>query len=227
MTLSPAQERAMELLAWQEDNDFRLSQVQGFHYGEDNVVRDCWLPPDQQELWRSKIDEDGASWSEMISFIESYKLAMGLEACGLLPDSERVKELEVVLRQVTSSLGTTITERDEALVREQVLREALEWYGENARLARLIHDEGDPGRHKLAHDGGEKARQALTSTQPEAEAHNAKIRLAALEEVRHEVRSHQNLEWGEDDGASYIRGYNEAVENILEDISGLMDEEKV
>ena len=41
------------------------------------------------------------------------------------------------------------------------LREALEWYGEQARLARLIHSEGDAGRHALQEDGGKKARTTL------------------------------------------------------------------
>lgn len=41
---------------------------------------------------------------------------------------------------------------------------ALAWYGEQARLARLIHSEGDAGRHALAADGGKRAREALSST---------------------------------------------------------------
>lgn len=41
------------------------------------------------------------------------------------------------------------------------LRAELEWYGEQARLARLIHSEGDEGRHALAADGGKRARDAL------------------------------------------------------------------
>jgi len=44
----------------------------------------------------------------------------------------------------------------EALLKEA--GEAVAWYGENARLARLIHREGDPGRHALAEDGGKRAR---------------------------------------------------------------------
>jgi len=40
-------------------------------------------------------------------------------------------------------------------------RIALEWYGEQARLARLIHKEGDEGRNNLAMDGGQRARVAL------------------------------------------------------------------
>lgn len=41
------------------------------------------------------------------------------------------------------------------------LVEALEWYGENARLCRLIHSEGDAGRHALSEDGGKRARALL------------------------------------------------------------------
>ena len=54
-------------------------------------------------------------------------------------------------------------DRCEALAAERdVLREALAWYREQARLARLIHSEGDAGRHALADDGGDRARAALT-----------------------------------------------------------------
>lgn len=45
--------------------------------------------------------------------------------------------------------------------RVAVLEEALDWYGEQARLARLIHSEGDLGRWALAEDGGKRARNAL------------------------------------------------------------------
>jgi hypothetical protein len=44
------------------------------------------------------------------------------------------------------------------------LRAALEWYGENARLARLIHSGGDSGRAALANDGGKRAIAVLTPT---------------------------------------------------------------
>ena len=43
------------------------------------------------------------------------------------------------------------------------LVEALEWYGENARLFRLIHSEGDPGRNALSADGGKKAAEAIAA----------------------------------------------------------------
>lgn len=42
------------------------------------------------------------------------------------------------------------------------LREVLTWYGEQARLARLIHREGDDGRIALSADGGGRARAALS-----------------------------------------------------------------
>lgn len=45
------------------------------------------------------------------------------------------------------------------------LREALAWYGEQARLCRLIHSQGDLGRHALQNDGGTIARAALGDSQ--------------------------------------------------------------
>lgn len=51
------------------------------------------------------------------------------------------------------------TAKDKARIER--LEAALRWYGEQARLARLIHSEGDAGRNALARDGGEYARAAL------------------------------------------------------------------
>jgi hypothetical protein len=47
--------------------------------------------------------------------------------------------------------------------RVQALVEALEWYREQARLARLIHSEGDAGRHALQADGGKRAAAAIAA----------------------------------------------------------------
>lgn len=47
--------------------------------------------------------------------------------------------------------------------RVKALVEALEWYREQARLARLIHSEGDAGRHALQADGGKRAAAALAA----------------------------------------------------------------
>lgn len=48
-----------------------------------------------------------------------------------------------------------------ALDRIAELEGELGWYGEQALLARLIHSEGDIGRHSLAEDGGKRARDVL------------------------------------------------------------------
>jgi hypothetical protein len=54
-----------------------------------------------------------------------------------------------------------LTARVAALEAEnEKLAAALNWYGENARLCRLIHSEGDAGRHALADDGGRRAAAA-------------------------------------------------------------------
>jgi hypothetical protein len=44
------------------------------------------------------------------------------------------------------------------------LESVVRWYGEQATLARLIHSEGDKGRHALAADGGKTARETLKET---------------------------------------------------------------
>jgi len=42
---------------------------------------------------------------------------------------------------------------------------ALTWYGEQSRLARLIHREGDTGRAAIASDGGRRAAEAIAKAQ--------------------------------------------------------------
>lgn len=49
--------------------------------------------------------------------------------------------------------------------RIEELEDALSWYGEQARLCRLVHSEGDAGRNALATDGGKRAREVLTATE--------------------------------------------------------------
>ena len=62
-----------------------------------------------------------------------------------------------------ADLGVLLCDNTALELAHQVLRlrAVLEWYGENARLARLIHSEGDKGRHALSDDGGKRAREAL------------------------------------------------------------------
>lgn len=47
------------------------------------------------------------------------------------------------------------------------LRAELAWYGEQSRLARIIHSEGDSGRHALQADGGHRARDAIAQKEGE------------------------------------------------------------
>lgn len=55
------------------------------------------------------------------------------------------------------------------------LVEALKWYGEQARLCRLVHSEGDKGRHALAEDGGKRARAALEAAALSAPVGEGKV----------------------------------------------------
>ena len=66
----------------------------------------------------------------------------------------------VALRDFLNGSTSTPAQPDTGDV--AALREAVEWYGEQARLARLIHSEGDAGRSALAADGGKRALAALS-----------------------------------------------------------------
>jgi len=63
-----------------------------------------------------------------------------------------------LLREYVALYEARATKAEAANAR---LREALAWYAEQTRLCRLIHSEGDTGRHALSEDGGKRARQAL------------------------------------------------------------------
>jgi hypothetical protein len=71
-----------------------------------------------------------------------------------MTDEEIIRDLE---RQVQSLAD----QRDDLCAERARLREELAWYGEQARLCRLIHSEGDAGRAALDADGGKRARAAL------------------------------------------------------------------
>jgi hypothetical protein len=71
--------------------------------------------------------------------------------------TDRIEELEASLSKSEARKNAEITR----------LRTELEWYGEQARLCRLIHSEGDKGRHALSADGGNRARAALAELKRE------------------------------------------------------------
>jgi uncharacterized protein (DUF3084 family) len=66
-----------------------------------------------------------------------------------------------LLREEVKELNTAYSRVMKKVEEAKDYAEALEWYGEQARLARLIHSEGNAGRNALAADGGKKARAAL------------------------------------------------------------------
>lgn len=65
---------------------------------------------------------------------------------------------------------TAKIQTDAARTEVIIYRAALQWYGEQARLARLVHSGGDPGRHALAEDGGRRARDVLAGGKALADA---------------------------------------------------------
>jgi hypothetical protein len=68
-----------------------------------------------------------------------------------------------IWKDEASSYETDIkyTRADVAQARIAELEGVVKWYGEQARLARLIHSEGDEGRHAIHMDGGSRSRAAL------------------------------------------------------------------
>lgn len=78
-----------------------------------------------------------------------------------------VKHLVATLRRAERAKLTGLPLRHAAdTIESQAARIAeleagLHWYGEQSRLCRLIHSDGDAGRHALESDGGERARALL------------------------------------------------------------------
>jgi hypothetical protein len=72
---------ARAFVTFNTDNEWSLSQVQGFRYGQDHVVRDCMLPGDRQEIWRRPVSE--TSPEDMRDFIELYRAKQAMEAAIL------------------------------------------------------------------------------------------------------------------------------------------------
>ena len=88
----------------------------------------------------------------------------GLSVCndsGHIAGCEEESDAAHIARCDPQTIAELCIETLSLRARVKVLEEALRWYGEQARLAKLIHAEGDLGRHRLAKDGGERARAAL------------------------------------------------------------------
>jgi len=85
-----------------------------------------------------------------------------------IPKDERPDEPHdgIFCRDETIKLQDEAIERLRSLLKEA--GEALDWYGEQTRLCRLIHSGGDAGRNALADDGGSIARTVLSKIKGEA-----------------------------------------------------------
>ena len=75
------------------------------------------------------------------------------------------KELGRQYEKASADHAQEMAKRIAAELRIAQLEAELAWYGEQVRLCRLIHSEGDAGRHALAADGGKRARAALTKSE--------------------------------------------------------------
>lgn len=103
--------------------------------------------PDREAI--AITDEDRTLFRELERFVFQGHSGPGLDG----------EAIEVIAKHRLALLSPA-AERPDALAKAV---EALDWYGEQARLARLIHSEGDAGRHALAEDGGKRARSVLAA----------------------------------------------------------------
>jgi chromosome segregation ATPase len=101
-----------------------------------------------QEQRDNAIRRTECAWGRLISMHDRYNSAQ-----------DTLVALRAEIAQV----------RERAETAEAKLAQAagvLKWYAEQARLARLIHAEGDVGRHAIANDGGALARAVLSEIAP-------------------------------------------------------------
>ena len=85
------------------------------------------------------------------------------KVCDLLGVVDDQDDAPKAIIDLISRAEAAESAQREAVAEVARLREALEWYGENARLCRLITNEGACGRIALDLDGGHRARAALAS----------------------------------------------------------------
>lgn len=82
-----------------------------------------------------------------------------------LPTGQKgLEDLRDACREAAARIGALEAENARLQSHRERLERALTWYGENARLARLCHSEGDLGRSNPASDGGTRARAAMEPT---------------------------------------------------------------
>jgi hypothetical protein len=106
------------------------------------------FPPAPQEHWVGVAERCAERFDRIASIIDR----------NLYHQHEKIedaKSIAIAMREELKAGATVDAMR--------TIVDALEWYGEQARLARLLGSEGDPGRWALDADGGKRARSALTT----------------------------------------------------------------
>jgi len=100
----------------------------------------------------------------VVSYLAEVQPSAVLEIIARIEAAERLGKSSDGLAEATGKLISATEAREAELIAQNAaLREALAWYGENARLCRLIHSEGDKGRNALSDDGGTRAQTLLTT----------------------------------------------------------------
>lgn len=89
----PVEVEADALARYLYDNEWRLSQVQGFGYGTDGMlktVRDCWLDHDRQTIWQKLAtpEVEGDVQAEMMFVIRAYQMSVALRETGVLSTAQ-------------------------------------------------------------------------------------------------------------------------------------------
>ena len=112
---------------------------------------------------------DGRTVAHVVRYADAVEIADRLaaeqSATSRAEAAEKERDIERAWRKRLQDARLDV-QGDLAImeVRVRALEEALRWYGEQARLCRLIHSEGDVGRQALDADGGKRARAALQAT---------------------------------------------------------------
>ncbi len=146
----PTSERAREVLARETgwtDGPIPLV-MNGAAFCIDTITATRAMLAYDREFAAQTTGADVAGLREALARVSSW-LSNTHQAPGRHLTREQQDDLRTILTSVTPDLAG--------------LQEALKWYGEQARLCRLIHSGGDAGRRALDADGGERARKALAA----------------------------------------------------------------
>lgn len=113
----------------------------------------------EAEKWEGFVERSRLLKQEALPIIA--ELRAELATWHDIHGTENASEVADALNRVRLQRDEARAERDRLAERCERMRETLEWYGEQSRLCRLIHSEGDSGRNALSEDGGKRARAAL------------------------------------------------------------------